>query len=522
VTTGSYGNVTFTISSAEEGTATITATLDSLSDTSTKTWYTPVATTLTLTPEAAFNQLPNDQTETFTVTVLDQHGFGMSGQVVGLSSTFGALSGSSVTTGSYGNVTFTISSAEEGTATITATLDSLSDTSTKTWYYTLPPTPPGGGGVALISFVVTPESATIVVGGIQQFRALYNGVDVTTSAEWISSNPLMSTVGNHTGLATGVGIGSTQITAYYGGSSASATLNVTAGHTVISVLVVPETATIALGQSQQFEAWAQYAEAGFINVTATAEWASGNITVATISAGNATGIGIGTTGITAKYGNVMSNTATLTVGPAVITGITIDTGGSVEVCWTKQVTAMATYSDGSSKDVTSEVTWNSSDPGIVTIDTTGLATGIAAGNVAITAALDEVSGSAILSVTPSGIVSIVVTPVSASIPVNGEQQFTAIAMYSNGNSADVTAKASWASSEEDVATVAAGLASAQAAGTTDITATFCNVTSNLVTLTVAVGVPWSLIGGIIGGLMALGLILFFLLRRIRLEEPEEA
>jgi hypothetical protein len=65
-------------------------------------------------------------------------------------------------------------------------------------------------------------------------------------------------------------------------------------------------------------------------------------------------------------------------------------------------------------------------------------------------------------------------------------------------------------------------ASAQAAGTTDITATFCNVTSNLVTLTVAVGVPWSLIGGIIGGLMALGLILFFLLRRIRLEEPEEA
>jgi hypothetical protein len=289
---------------------------------------------------------------------------------------------------------------------------------------------------------------------------------------------------------------------------------------MVSVLVIPETASIALAQTQQFGAWAQYADTGFINVTATADWASGNISVATISAGNATGVGVGTTGITAKYGNVTSNTATLTVGPAVMTGITISTGGSVEVCGTKQVTAIATYSDGSTRDVTTEVTWSSSDPGIATIDATGLATGISAGDVTITAALSGVSGPAPLSVTPSGIVSIVLTPASASIPVNGKQQFTATAMYANGNSTDVTAKASWASSKENVATIVAGLASGKAAGTTDITATFCNVTSNLAALTVAAGVSWSLIGGIIGAAIAAGLLLFFLMRRRRRKEEE--
>jgi len=376
----------------------------------------------------------------------------------------------------------------------------------------------------LTSLVVTPENASVVIGGTEQFTATGyyssgSSADLTGLASWTSSDNGVATVSS--GLATGVAVGNASITAAYGGMNGSATLNVTSGHTLLSISVTPETASIALGQSQQFEAWALYADSGLVNITDIADWTSGNITVATISAGNATGVGVGTTGITAEYGNVTSNTATLTVGPAVITGITVNTGGSVEVCGTKQITATATYTDGSSKDVTSEVTWSSSDSGIATIDATGLATGIAVGNVTITAALGGVSGSATLSVTPSEIVSLVLTPVSASILVNGKQQFTAMVTYSNGNSTDVTSKANWASSQENVATVVAGLASAKAAGTTDITATFCNVTSNLATLTVSVGVPWSLIGGIIGGLLALGLLLFFLLRRRRREEPEE-
>ena len=58
---------------------------------------------------------------------------------------------------------------------------------------------------------------------------------------------------------------------------------------------------------------------------------------------------------------------------------------------TQQFTATAYYSDGSSKEVTNEVTWESSDKGIATIDNAGLATGIDVGNAQITASLEGVS-----------------------------------------------------------------------------------------------------------------------------------
>ena len=93
----------------------------------------PVAKSLELTPEEALNILPNQQTREFTVTVKNGLSKGMSGQFVTLSTDFGTLSTSQVTTSSNGTATFTISSSIEGTATITATLGSLSDTATITW-----------------------------------------------------------------------------------------------------------------------------------------------------------------------------------------------------------------------------------------------------------------------------------------------------------------------------------------------------------------------------------------------------
>jgi len=395
---------------------------------------------------------------------------------------------------------------------------------------TTPPGPPPYVVVSLISIKVTPDNATVIVGGTQQFTAIAYYSDgtssnITSSATWSSDDTFVATVNdtvNPKGLAIGVGIGSTRITASYSGKSGSATLNVMAPHTLLALWVTPESASIHLGQTQQFEAWAAWADTGFVNVTGTASWASGNITVAPISTGLATGVGVGTTGITARYEGATSNTATLTVVLPVITSIAINTGdGTVAVCEKKQLTATATYSDDSTRDVTNEVVWSSSDTGKATIGETGLATGINVGEVAIIATLSEVSGSATLTVMPSNIVSIEVTPSSASILVNGKQQFRAMAIYSDGSSSNVTSKASWRSSKENLATVeAGGLAAGKAAGSTNITASFCNVTSNPADLSVTVGVPWSMIGWIIAAAIAAGLFLFFLLRR-RKKDGEE-
>jgi len=288
-------------------------------------------------------------------------------------------------------------------------------------------------------------------------------------------------------------------------------------------VVMPQSASIVVGQNQQFTATATYGNGSSADVTSDAIWSSGNISVATITAGNATGVGVGTSDITASLNSVTSGPAILTVGPAVVTSIIITPeDGSVEVGNTQQLTATARYSDGSTANVTNQVIWSSADEGIASIDEGGLATGNVVGAVEITASLGSVSGSATLTVTSTRLLSILITPQSASIPVNGKQQFTARGVYSDNSSVDITGSATWASSDANVATIVGGSATGKGVGSTNIVASSGDVTSNPASLSVTAAIPWSLIGGIIGGLMALGLLLYFLLRRRRREEPEEA
>jgi hypothetical protein len=67
-----------------------------------------------------------------------------------------------------------------------------------------------------------------------------------------------------------------------------------------------------------------------------------------------------------------------------------------------QLTATATYSDGSTQNLTTSALWSSTSPSVATVDSTGnvLAKGI--GNTTIQAALGSVSGSAAMTVTPPG------------------------------------------------------------------------------------------------------------------------
>lgn len=73
----------------------------------------------------------------------------------------------------------------------------------------------------------------------------------------------------------------------------------------------------------------------------------------------------------------------------------------------------------------------------------------------------------------ASLISVVVSPSTASIAVGATQAFTAIASFSDGSSSPITALAIWASTSQSVATVSsAGVATAGVAGTTNINATW--------------------------------------------------
>jgi uncharacterized protein YjdB len=86
--------------------------------------------------------------------------------------------------------------------------------------------------VTLASIAVTPLTATVAIGGLQQYVATATYSDNTTAfvtgtAVWSSNSPAIGTVAS-SGVATGVAAGAATITATVGAQSGSAALTVTA------------------------------------------------------------------------------------------------------------------------------------------------------------------------------------------------------------------------------------------------------------------------------------------------------
>jgi uncharacterized protein YjdB len=147
---------------------------------------------------------------------------------------------------------------------------------------------------------------------------------------------------------------------------------------------------------------------------------------------------------------------------------------SIAVDATEQFTATGNYSDGSTMNLSSSVTWASSNQAVATVSQTGAATGVGTGSATITASISGVTGSTGVTVTAAvvTVTSVGVSPTTASITTGATQQFTATATYSNGSTGNVTATATWASSNTKVATVnSAGLATADSPGNSTILAT---------------------------------------------------
>jgi len=73
--------------------------------------------------------------------------------------------------------------------------------------------------------------------------------------------------------------------------------------------------------------------------------------------------------------------------------------GGIPVGWTTQLTAKASFGDGTTRDVTTDAAWASSDPSVITV-AAGVAVVHGGGRVMITAAYQGVTGSNNFLVTP--------------------------------------------------------------------------------------------------------------------------
>jgi trimeric autotransporter adhesin len=167
-------------------------------------------------------------------------------------------------------------------------------------------------------------------------------------------------------------------------------------------------------------------------------------------------------------------------GERALNGIVVSPANtSIPAGATQQFNALGYFNDATPSDMTTQVTWTSSDTNVATINSSGLATAVGPGTTTITAASSisssySTSGSkgiTLLNVYSATLSSISVTPVNPSIPVGINQQFTATGTYSDGSHFDITTVVAWTSSNTAVATVSStGLATSLATGAATITA----------------------------------------------------
>ena len=162
----------------------------------------------------------------------------------------------------------------------------------------------------------------------------------------------------------------------------------------------------------------------------------------------------------------------------------------------EQFKAIATYSDGSTSDVTAAAIWTSSTSNAtVAPNGNGVVTGVSPGTSIITASLGGRSGSQTMTVNTETLVSVAVTASNLSIPIGGTEQFTATASYTAGPTANVTTSSVWSSATPGVATVdsVTGVVTGLSAGTSVITADFKGKINNQ-TVTVAAGTAAVVLG----------------------------
>ena len=288
--------------------------------------------------------------------------------------------------------------------------------------------------------------------------------------------------------------------------------------TVTSITLAPASIPLMPGETQQLTVTALESSGATVPVTDGVTYVSSAPNVASVNANGIVSAGkvAGTANITATVVVDVNSTVssppavvTVTVPPATLTSISVTPAATTLAPGAKQqLTVTGTYSDGSTKDLTTGETFASSNTAVATVSDSGLATaGTTPGTATITAT-DTASGktgSATITV-PATLTSIALSPATANVAPGGTQQLTVVGTYDNGSTANLPASGeTFTSMSPGVASVnAAGLVTVSSSATAGATATIVakDTASGLTTsaahstvITVATGVTAS--GGVL-------------------------
>lgn len=192
--------------------------------------------------------------------------------------------------------------------------------------------------------------------------------------------------------------------------------------TLQSITVSGNPTSVAAGLTAQFKAVGTYSDSSTSDISGAVTWTSGSPSVATINAsGLATSKAQGTAMITATSGAVTGST-TLTVNPAQLLSIAV-TSATVQLGSAMQIKATGTFTDQSTQDLSSGVTWSSTNGFVASVSASGVVTPMGAGSSAVTASQGNVQG--------TGSVTVLASPRYLYVSADAGRTMTRMAVDSN-------------------------------------------------------------------------------------------
>ena len=113
---------------------------------------------------------------------------------------------------------------------------------------------------------------------------------------------------------------------------------------------------------------------------------------------------------------------------------------------TQQLAATGTYSDGSTKDLTTQVSWSVMDvtgSGVVSVDGKGLLLGKSVGKAEVSARYRTKTATTTAEVTAAALTGLAVSPSSPSIAKGTSQAFKAMGTFTDGSTQEIPSGVTW-------------------------------------------------------------------------------
>ena len=284
----------------------------------------------------------------------------------------------------------------------------------------------------LTQVVLMPPTAALVVGSTQQFATygrMSNGDSVAVGVTYAATGGTITPGGLYT---AGQVAGAFSIIATLQGGALADTAIVTITPTLQQVVLVPATATVPAGATQQFAVYGRISNGDSVPVSVTYTATGGTITPSGLyTAGQTAG---SYQVIATLQGGILADTSTVTVVPVLRQVVLVPATASLDVGGTQPFATYGRMSNGDSVAVS--VTYSATGG---TITSGGLYTaGQAAGTFAVIATEQGggLADTSFVTITPT-LQHVVLLPASVTLAFGGAQQFAAYGIMSNGDSVAV-------------------------------------------------------------------------------------